>query len=275
MKYRQFRFNQGFAFNRDRLSSFMNCTTLQPASTTADIARCMGVNRPVSEGFRGWYITCGLGVFLDKQYQNTPVGSLIQQHDPYFADIGTQWLIHYGITTDIGFRAIIWHYAFNQMFIAGLDVNSALLAEDCLNSLEAPPTNNQGSHKDAQELLSMYTRPQALGALGLLSSHGSGAKRQFSACASAGPPDLIAAYMLFDRWDRRAAGEGSVRLSALGRDPEWVGRICLMPPGAIRELVDRLERRGLVAFADTQFEPVTRRYQGDAIELLRRYYAER
>jgi hypothetical protein len=214
-------------------------------------------------------------VFFDKQYQNTPVGSLIQQYDPYFADIGTQWLIHYGMTTDVGNRAEMWHYSFNQIIFAGLSVDPTLLAEHCLNSLEVPPKNKQGSYKDAQELLSMYTRPQALGALGLLSSHGSGAKRQFSACASAGPPDLIAAYMLFDRWDRRAAGEGSVRLSALGRDPEWVGRICPMPPGAIRELVDRLERRGLVAFADTQFEPVTRRYHGDAIELLRRYYAER
>jgi len=275
MKYRQFRFNQGFSFSRDRLSAFMKCSVLHPTGTTHDIAQCMGVNRPVSEGFRGWYASCGLGVLKEKSYYTSVIGSLIYQNDPYLADIGTQWLLHYGITTDIGFRATIWHYAFNHLLAPGLVIEASALAEQSLSTLELPPTNRSGSRKDAQDLLTMYTRPQALGALGLLSGSSSGAQRQYTAHASAGPPDLIAAYMLFDRWQRRADGEGSVRLSALGRDPEWVGRICLMPPGAIRALIDRLERRGLVAFADTQYEPVTRRYTGDPAELVQRHYAER
>lgn len=278
---RQIAFYRQFSFDVNRLSSYLKCIIDQPKATDQLIGAEIGVNPYLITGLRGW--SRKIGALHGKKNESkreashivSPVWKIIHQHDPYWGDPGTLWIAHYFLCIDDIERAEVWYRCFNNILFPGISLTSADIADQLFQYIEATDTHLRGVKRDAQELLSMYTRPQALGALGLLSSHGSGAKRQFSACASAGPPDLIAAYMLFDRWDRRAAGEGSVRLSALGRDPEWVGRICLMPPGAIRELVDRLERRGLVAFADTQFEPVTRRYRGDAVELLRRYYAER
>jgi len=277
---RQIAFYRQFSFDVSRLSKCLKCIIDRPSAGDQYIGVELGVNPYLITGLRGWLRKIGAlhGKSQTKQNKShiiSPVWKIIHQYDPYWSDPGTLWIAHYFLCIDYIERAEAWHRCFNEILSPGMLVTSSDITDRLVQYIETIDTNMRGIKRDAQELLTMYTRPQALGALGLLSGSGSGAQRQYTAHASAGPPDLIAAYMLFDRWQRRADGEGSVRLSALGRDPEWVGRICLMPPGAIRALIDRLERRGLVAFADTQYEPVTRRYTGDPAELVQRHYAER
>lgn len=169
----------------------------------------------------------------------------------------------------------MWYHSFNHTIVPDMVCTGELIAHHALEALAQPPANRMGPHNDAREVLRMYANPEGLGALGLFSSSGSGAQRRYTAHATAGPPDLIAASMVFDRWQRHIAGVGSVRLSALSRDPEWVGRVCLMTPTAVRSLIERLVSRGLIEFGDQSCDTVMRAYTGAPGELVRRYYTER
>ena len=78
--------------------------------------------------------------------------------------------------------------------------------------------------------------------------------------------------MLFDVWRRRYDGTNSLRLSQLVSEPETPGRIFLATPAQVREFVLRLQADGLLGYADTQHEPVTRKFQALPTVLLEQYY---
>jgi hypothetical protein len=75
-------------------------------------------------------------------------------------------------------------------------------------------------------------------------------------------------------WQRRYDDTNTLRLSQLVSEPETPGRIFVATSTQVREFILHLQAQGLLTYADTQHEPVTRRFHDDPIVLLEQYYQQ-
>jgi len=269
---RNLAFCQKFALNRGRLSLLLRCIAENKATSNDAIADYMGVNKPVAEGFRGWLHKTSLGNSANKSYQLTPLGELVHTHDPQLHDIGTAWLLHYALVSEYQERAEVWYRCFNEFLQPSIRFKTADLARYIDRHLDDTPANISAVSKDAAMLVNCYTEAANLGNLGLLTRN----TKDEIAVGSITPPDaLLIGFILLDSWQRRLGTVDSVRLSALVNEPESIGRVFVADLPQVRGCIAHIERLNLVTFADTQFEPVTRRYFDDPLTLVQRYYEQR
>jgi hypothetical protein len=80
--------------------------------------------------------------------------------------------------------------------------------------------------------------------------------------------------MLFASWSRRFPGIDTLRLTQVCQEPELPGRILLARREQVVRWLTTLQAMGLVTVADTQQEPVSRRFQDAPLSLLERYYQQ-
>lgn len=254
---------------RDRLSTMLRSVAQSPEITDDAIAEVMGVNPYAITGYRGWFRKTGLGEGVSGNYKVTPFGALLAEHDPGLQQAGTQWLLHYYLVSQHEERAEVWYRCFNEFLTSEQSFSAPALQEYVLRSLEQTPSNKDGVAKDIKELIKTYTNSAALGELGLLVRQG---KSDITVGLANTPDPLIVAYVLFDSWEQRFGAIDTIRLGQLVSEPETIGRVFLADSSRVRRFINSLQSLGLVTFADTQHEPVTRRFQESPIALLVRYY---
>ena len=122
---------------------------------------------------------------------------------------------------------------------------------------------------DTKELVKTYSQASALGGLGIITRQ---ADKRLVAGWGTPPEPLIVAYVLFDMWQRHYNDVNTLRLSQLASEPETPGRIFVATSSQVREFILHLQAHGLLTYADTQHEPVTRRFHGNPTVLLEQYY---
>jgi hypothetical protein len=221
------------------------------------------------EGIRGWLCKTGLGNGTSKNYTLSPFGTLVAEYDPDLQQAGTQWLLHYYLVSQHEERAEVWYRCFNEFLSPRRSFSADELQGYTERILEQTPKNKDGVAKDTKELIKTYTQPAALGALGIVAKQG---KAALSVAAPNEPDPLIVGYILFDGWMRRFGEVDTIRLSQIVNEPESIGKIFTADHDQVRQYIGALQRLGLVNYADTQHEPVTRRFQDDPLRLLERYY---
>lgn len=263
-------FCRKFTLDRQRLSGMLIAIAQNDQATDEQIANAMGVNPYMVTGFRGWLRKTGLGTGTSGKYKLTPLGRNIAKYDPKLHLTGTLWLLHYNLCSEHEERAEVWFRCFNEFISVGQTFEPEMLRAYVERSVVDTVTNVKGIANDTNELITTYTQPNALGGLNIITKH----KKMIEVTPSQLPHPLIAAYILFDSWPRRFGAADSVRLSQVVTEPECLGRICMATPERTREMILTLQGLGLVNYADTQHEPVTRRFHGPALELIERYYEE-
>lgn len=268
---RTLRFSQGFALSRERLTRMLLCIAEGRATSESEIGSYMGVNKPVVEAFRGWLCKTGLGRFEKKCYSLTPLGEIVVAHDPNLQLLGTLWLLHYHLVSEHDERAEVWYHCFNGFLRPGQSFSSADLQMFVNQQIEETPSNRDGIARDIGTLTTSYVQLAYLGNLRLLVESGRG---MYIVGDIAIPDPLIVAYVLFDSWHRRFGASDSVRLSTLVDEPESIGRVFVADNPQVRLYIEQLQRLGLVTFADTQHEPVTRRFFDDPLTVIKRYYQQ-
>lgn len=266
---RTLRFNMGFPLDRSLMSGMLQCIAAGEATSDETVGGYIGVNPYKVQGLRGWLCKLGLGSGTSKQYLLSPFGKAVAAHDPDLARPGTLWLMHYFLTSEHDERSEVWYRCFNDFLYPGKSFSRDELHEYVERSLPESPSNKAGVESDAKELVKTYIQSAALGGLGLFTKQ---ANKGFVAALSAPPEPLIVAYILFDTWQRRYSDSNTLRLSQLVSEPETPGRIFVATPTQVRELMLALQARGLVSYADTQHEPVTRQFHHAPVELLEQYY---
>lgn len=269
---RTLRFNQGFALDRSLLRGMLQCVVEGKATSDEAVGAYIGVNPYKVEGLRGWFCKLGIGSGTSKQYHLSPFGLTVAAHDPDLARPGTLWLLHYFLASEHTERSEVWHRCFNEFLYPGKSFAREELAEYIGRSLPESPANKSGVESDSQELIKTYIQTSALGNLGLLSRQ---ADKRLVAGSHTLPEPLIVAYVLFDMWRRRYDDTNALRLSQLISEPETPGRIFLATPAQVREFVLHLQAQGLLSYADTQHEPVTRRFHDEPMLLLEQYYHQK
>lgn len=270
---REFNFSRNFALDRERLSKMVQ--TIYSIENVNDdvVAQSMGVNAYMVTGFRGWVRKTGLGTGSSGTYTLSPFGALVAAQDPNFADPGTLWLLHFHLATQHVERAEVWYRFFNEFATPQQTFSRDEWFSAIARLIADVPKNKAGLSKDPGEMLNTYTRPQALGNLGLLAA--SDPKNPTFRVRGATPPPLVAAWMLLDTWERRFAHSDTVRLSQICHEPEFLGKVCLLDRERVHSLLNQIQSLGVIALADTQHEPVTRRFRESPLGLLEQYYGQR
>jgi len=270
---RDFAFFQGFALRRDRLAGILRAVAANPNASDAEIGTEMGVNPYMVEGFQGWFYKTGLATKTAKQYVLSPFGSLAATYDPTLSDVGTLWVLHFHLATQHAERADVWYRFFNEFAAPHQTFTRDEWFSAIARLVADVPKNKAGLSKDPHELLNTYIRPQALGNLGLIEA--TDTKTMTFRLNGAIPPPLVAAWMLFDTWERRFPHADTLRVSQICQEPEFLGNVCVADRERVQTMLHQVQSLGLLALADTQHEPVTRRFRAPAISLLEQHYGQR
>jgi hypothetical protein len=266
---RSLQFNQGFPLERNLIKGMLQfIATGEPFSNEA-VGAYIGVNPYKVNGLRGWFCKLGLGNGSVKGYHLSPFGIAVAAHDPDLTRPGTLWLLHYFLSSEHEERSEAWYQCFNTFLYPGMSFSREELQEYIERNLPESPSNKAALEKDTKELVKTYNQASALGSLEIIT-------RQVGKKLVAGlgilPEPLIVAYILFDMWRRRYNDTNTLRLSQLVSEPETPGRIFVATSAQVREFILHLQAQGLLTYADTQHEPVTRRFHDDPTILLEQYY---
>ncbi|MEI7768854.1 MAG: DUF4007 family protein [Chloroflexales bacterium] len=266
---RTLQFNQGFPLDRALITGMLKFTSTGEPTSNDAVGAYLGVNPYKVMGLRGWFCKLGLGSTTSKQYQLSPFGAAVAAHDPDLARPGTRWLLHYFLASEHEERSEVWYQCFNAFLQPGIRFSREELREHVERSFPEGRSNKDGVQKDTNELINTYRQDSALGSLGLMTQH---ADKKLVAGLSTPPELLIVAYVLFDMWRRRYNDTNTLRLSQLFSEPETPGRIFVATSAQVRDFILHLQAQGLLTYADTQHEPVTRRFHDDPTALLEQYY---
>lgn len=266
---RELRFSQGFPLNRERLSGMIRSIAEGQAISDEAVGSYMGVNPYMVEGFRGWLCKTGLGRGTSRNYSLSEFGTILTKCDPDLRLRETQWLMHYYLVSQHDERAEVWFRCFNEFLTHDQHFTIPALQDYIDRALEQTPSNRKGVESDTKELIKTYTNSASLGDLSLLTKI---SKTEITAQLTVDPHPLIVAYVLFDSWERRFGTIDTVRMSQLISEPESIGKVFVADATQVRRFIQTLQSYGFVSFADTQHEPVTRRFHDDPLRLLEQFY---
>jgi hypothetical protein len=270
-------FYQNFNLDLHRLSTALRCIQSDPEMGQNALAQCMGVNQPVAEGFSAWLRHTGLATIQSinkpkstSSYKLTPFGELVCQYDPTLTNLGTQWVLHYYLTTEHAERSDAWYVLINEFLSLGSTFTSDQFQAYFASVKGNEAKNRSAVIKDPQAALSTYVRAQALARLGILSKK--------DTAYTVGWPNLphilVVGYLLLDWWQNRYNQTNTLRFPELCRAEESLGRVCLVSDQQVRQFVIELTGLGYLGFSETQHEPVHRLYNESPYRLLESYYIQ-
>ena len=223
-----------------------------------DVVACsdaLGVGTSMAKSIRHWLQVMGLartGAIRGDSLQPTSLGSLVWESDPYFADIGTWWLLHVNLIRNKD-HATTWYWFFNhfaqQRFDRTLCGNQ--LRHYLTYNMKRPPTANT-LNRDIGCLLASYARPIPdeqndpedytecpfieLGLMSLFSLSGS---YEIDLTSKAVPPEVLG-YCLASEFGMH--GESGVTVHEAATAFRGPGRVFLLTSESLFDLLADAER---------------------------------
>jgi len=271
-------FYQNFNLDLQRLSNALRCVQSDPEMGHSALAHCMSVNAPVAEGFSSWLRHAGLTITVTHTepqktatHKLSPFGELVYRHDPTLMDRGTQWILHYYLSTKRVESSDAWYVLINRYLPICLNFTSDQFQSYFTSTIGDSATNQLALSKDPLAALSTYTRSDALAQLHILEKQ----NKKYIVRQPYLPPTLVVGYMLLDWWQYHYNETNTLRFSQLCHEEESIGRLCLIEASQVRQYIIALTGLGYLSFSETQHEPVHRLYQDQPILLLERYYIQR
>ena len=143
-----------------------------PSAGDADLAASFGYAAPFAATYRSWLHKTGIAE-QRKPFRLTERGKVVYENDPAFASPITMWFLHHELTTDPE-RAEAWHF-FVQEFLRNYPTFSkADLLNGVMMKFRAHHERHFGPESKmnpiiVRKLIECYTKPEALGDLGLIS----------------------------------------------------------------------------------------------------------
>ena len=269
-------FYQNFNLDLKRLSAALQCVEVQPELGHDALAQCMGVNRPVAEGFSAWLRHTGLATFASskqrqKAYELTHTGKLAFKYDPNLTDLGTQWILHYYLSTKHTECSQAWLVLINEFLSPGLSFTNEQFTSYFASVVGDEVKNRSALKKDPSTAISTYIRPQGFSKLGILVKE----KTTINVASPNFPQILVVGYMLFDWWQRHYNQTNTLSFPQLCKEEGSMGHICEASEPQVRQFISELTGLGCLSFSETQHEPVNRLYLEPPHLLLERYYSQR
>lgn len=124
------------------------------------VADWLGVGKNMSRSIRHWLEVTGLAQREGRQapLQETDLGKLVYERDPYFVDIGTWWALHVNLV-NAGEQVFTWSWFFNDFSLSRFERSMCKdrLMRDVENLRSRPPSEKT-IERDVACLLQSYSR---------------------------------------------------------------------------------------------------------------------
>ena len=185
----------------------------------------------------------------------TDVSTIVREHDPYLEDVGTSWVIHINLATNVRL-ATLWYWAYNEM--PQRDFNEGRLvahAKGLLHAQPIPVVKESSLKKDANCFLRTYVasgsrhgqggREEALdcplASLGLVRQSGTPGMYRFRVGARRNLPIDIFTYTLYRFLEQTSPDLAALSLEDIRWAPQSPGRLLCLDTRAILDYLEQLE----------------------------------
>jgi len=152
---------------------------------------------------------------LKKNYLPTYFGYYAYKHDQLLELTGTQWLMHYFLSSPNGSGPAFWNHVILKRFYLGSTFTRDTIVEDIGNfiwQIENKVLNKNDVGATATIFLGTYTKPEGLGKLHILEVTESG---RYRVREGATAPAWAVGFALLDFWEAQYPGRISVGLNTL------------------------------------------------------------
>lgn len=182
---------------------------------------------------------------LSQDLSITDFGLYVAQHDPMLMNAGTQWLMHYNISSSYGSGPSFWNAVIIERFRTGNTFRKSEIDSEILTHYIK---DNPGSvsldsaQQTATAFLGTYTKSDGLGQLQLLRKLETG---DYRVLLPIDVPAWAFAYALMSFWDSAYAGRLSVNLDEL-TEAHGLASLFLMDKASLNSVLNELQRAGIV-----------------------------
>ena len=166
-------FHGNFGLNRKYMAGVLATSLKNPGASGDEIAAPFGYKAPFTGRYKSWLHKTGLAT-NGRKITLTPKGEIVWKNDPKLKSLTTQWFLHHELCEDPE-RAEAWHYLAHEF----LPSHSAFTVEELEDGLAMKLMSHHPTHFGrgasmikviARKMIQCYTEPDALGALGILST---------------------------------------------------------------------------------------------------------
>ena len=212
-------------------------------------------------------------------------GEAVKKYDPYFEDIFTLWIIHYYVSSDIGFNTV-WNLFFNRFNASDFTktVMADKLADECNKIYNKGTALYNSIDSDCGVLLKMYTASEEtvidpeenlvspFSELGLI-ARGSARSSYMKVRPLYSKLDRLAVlYVIISNLEKDKI---SVDIDTLLTQDNNAGKIFNLDRNMINDYLDRLRQEGFIDLNRTAgLDMVYIRKKFSPVEILEIYYTQ-
>lgn len=268
-------YSKNFRFERALVSKLLMEFTNTPKLSRNEVMERLGVGNQKAEAMITWLGMIGLRD--NKSRELTPLGELLLEHDPYFEDINTLWLLHYQLASNPD--AEVWYLLTNKF----LPTYTTFTYEDAVNflvSLGIRPLNDQHLRSDVAIFLRSFISSDAFKELNFITASDKSkkviSKMTFHKHLPMNISPYLIAYIIYDYKSKNFPNAVTTTIRELLTLDGNVGKVFSLDRRELEKYLKILtgyEHGELIDISTTAgLDQVGLRFKGNALNILERYY---
>jgi hypothetical protein len=217
-------------------------------------------------------VAAALGLLKSRVLTATDLGQLVCQHDVYFDDIGTLWLLHFVIGSDE--RHVVWNRLVNRVIPENQRLSTAIARPyfDDLAQFYSECTMDKHLRKELSAVWDAYTE-QAFAHLDYLRAESEQIYMRGDGATI--PPLIFLGTVLLYR-ERHAPNAATIDIPILATAANSPGRVFGVTQRQVRDLLDAARGRGgIYVESRADLDQVRFPPNKSFLDAVRQYYEER
>ena len=268
-------YSKNFRFERAFVSKLLMEFANTPKLSRNEVMERLGVGNQKAGAMIAWIGMTGLRD--NKSRELTPLGDLVLEHDPYFEDINTLWLLHYQLASNPD--AEVWYLLTNKF----LPTYTTFTYEDAVNflvSLGIRPLNDQHLRSDVAIFLRSFISSDAFKELNFITASDKSkkviSKMTFHKHLPMNISPYLIAYIIYDYKSKNFPNAVTTTIRELLTLDGNVGKVFSLDRRELEKYLKILtgyEHGELIDISTTAgLDQVGLRFKGNALNILERYY---
>jgi hypothetical protein len=268
-------YTKNFRFERALVSKLLMEFANTPKSSRNEVMERLGVGNQKAGAMIAWVGMTGLRD--NKSRELTPLGDLVLEHDPYFEDVNTLWLLHYQLASNPD--AEVWYLLTNKF----LPNHTTFSFDDALNflaSLEIRPINDQHLRSDVAIFLRSFIASDAFEELNFITASDESkkviSKMTFHKHTPINISPYLIAYVIYDHRSKNYPNAVTITIRELLTLDGNVGKVFSLDRRELEKYLKILtgyEYGELIDISTTAgLDQVGLRFKGNVFNTLERYY---
>jgi len=268
-------YSKTFRFERSLVAKLLMEFANTPKLSRNEVMERLGVGNQKAEAMITWLGMIGLRD--NKSRELTPLGELLLEHDPYFEDINTLWLLHYQLASNPD--AEVWYLLTNKF----LPNYTTFSFEDMLNflvSLGIRPLNDKHLKSDVSIFLKSFISIDAFKELNFITISDKSkkviSKMTFHKHTPINISPYLIAYVIYDHRSKIYPNAVTITIKELLALDANVGKVFSLDRRELEKYLKILtghEYGELMDISTTAgLDQVGLRFKGNVFNILERYY---